>query len=212
MQVSDVLARVLKQLQVVTKEAENRQGVLAAIDLLNRANEESDWLSVYEDDPLKYKVSHSNLQDTKGFLVRAGSLMRFARRTYWHHLGRIVMPRIMWNADMEMDELHQKLSRSVLSAQGRDSTRKIQRAIAAGEMRKQLPQLVSDLVISLEDYRDSCGKAFTFYDKDYQVRGIFPHCTLPQLASASCQASTFICERIVPSCMSYVHHRLKKLI
>ena len=56
MQVSDVLARVLKQLQVVTKEAENRQGVLGAIDVLNKANEESDWLSEYEDDPLKYKV------------------------------------------------------------------------------------------------------------------------------------------------------------
>lgn len=51
-----MLARVLKQLQVVTKEAENRQGVLGAIDVLNKANEESDWLSEYEDDPLKYKV------------------------------------------------------------------------------------------------------------------------------------------------------------
>ena len=59
MQVSDVLARVLKQLQVVTKESENRQGVLAAIDVLSKANDESDWLSEYEDDPLKYKVLHA---------------------------------------------------------------------------------------------------------------------------------------------------------
>lgn len=55
-QVSDVLARVLKQLQVVTKESENRQAVLTAIDVLNKANDESDWLSEYEDDPMKYKV------------------------------------------------------------------------------------------------------------------------------------------------------------
>ena len=52
-----MLARVLKQLQVVTKESENRQGVLAAIDVLSKASDESDWLSKYEDDPLKYKVA-----------------------------------------------------------------------------------------------------------------------------------------------------------
>ena len=56
LQVSDVLARVLKQLQTVTKEAEDRQGILAAISSLDNALQEADWLIEYEEDPNKYKV------------------------------------------------------------------------------------------------------------------------------------------------------------
>lgn len=54
--------------------------------------------------------------------------------------------------------------------QGKDSTRKIQRAIAAGETRKLLPQLVAELSNALETFRDSCGRLFLYDGKDYQVR------------------------------------------
>ena len=56
MQVADVLSRVMKQLQVAATEAEGRQDVLAAIQALDAAVAEAEWLSGYEDDPNKYKV------------------------------------------------------------------------------------------------------------------------------------------------------------
>lgn len=74
--------------------------------------------------------------------------------------------------------------------QGRDSTRKIQRAIAAGELRKQLPSLLTDVSIALDDYRDCCGRHFIFDDKDYQVG--FPnfscHSKVASLFALNCMA------------------------
>lgn len=51
-----MLARVVKQHSVVKKDAENREYVLAAIEDLNSACEECEWLSKYENDPNKYRV------------------------------------------------------------------------------------------------------------------------------------------------------------
>lgn len=53
--------------------------------------------------------------------------------------------------------------------QGRDSTRNIQRGIAAEELRKQLPRLVDSVMAALEEFRDFTGRVFIFDDKDYQV-------------------------------------------
>ena len=47
---------MMKQLQVAASEAEGRQDVLAAIQALDAAVAEMEWLSGYEDDPNKYKV------------------------------------------------------------------------------------------------------------------------------------------------------------
>ena len=56
-QISDALARTLKQLSSITVEAENRKSVLDQISVMEATLEETDWLAIYEDDPNKYKVS-----------------------------------------------------------------------------------------------------------------------------------------------------------
>jgi len=53
--------------------------------------------------------------------------------------------------------------------QGRDSTRKIQRAIIAQEQRKQLPGLMESLATALADYRTDSGRPFLYDGEDFQV-------------------------------------------
>ena len=58
--------------------------------------------------------------------------------------------------------------------QGRDSTRKIQRAITAQEQRKQLPAIMENLAAALADYRTNSGRAFLYDGQDFQVGCLVP--------------------------------------
>jgi len=56
LQVSDILARVLRQLSAAVDETEGRQPVLAAVAALEEAQIEAAWLAEYEEDPHRFKV------------------------------------------------------------------------------------------------------------------------------------------------------------
>lgn len=54
---ADLLGRTLKQISLVKAEVEQRSEVMGAIQTLNTALTEDEWLTHYENDPNKYKAS-----------------------------------------------------------------------------------------------------------------------------------------------------------
>ncbi|KAK9803571.1 hypothetical protein WJX72_001222 [[Myrmecia] bisecta] len=59
-QVSDVLAKVVRQLADTTAEAERRQDVLAAVAEFDTAYADCAWLTAYENDDMRYKGRDAN--------------------------------------------------------------------------------------------------------------------------------------------------------
>ena len=54
--------------------------------------------------------------------------------------------------------------------QGRDANRKIKRAISAGKQREQLPGMVAQASLALQEFRDQEGRSFAYDGLDYQVK------------------------------------------
>lgn len=77
LQISDALARTLKQLGNVTSEAENRKPILDAIVGLQTTLTESEWLAAYEDDPNKYKVRSPSTQTKSVSKITHSPLLAF---------------------------------------------------------------------------------------------------------------------------------------